>query len=121
MLALNLEILDGDRSTTTDTAPRVCLTSMVKEIGKKVSKNEKKKPERPQRSVSKRIDEDVIQYTCGDACVKVANVKTEKYSNCSPGGRSQAPTRTLLCPEFMSRGAPNNRLWSPWAYGLMGQ
>ena len=41
-----------------------------------------KKPERPRGSVRK-IDEDVFDYACEDACVKVANVKSVK--KCSPG------------------------------------
>ena len=65
-----------------------------KEIGKK-SFRKMKKPERHQRSVRK-PDEDVIDYVCEDACVKVVNVKSvKKYSpGEGGGGRSQAPTRT---------------------------
>ena len=72
---------------------------LKKEIVKIVSKNEKKKPERPRRFVRK-IDESVIDFACEDACVKVTNVKSVK--KCSPEdeageGRSLLPTRTPAC------------------------
>ena len=57
-----------------------------------------KKPERSQRSVRK-IDDYITDYACEDGCVKVANMKSVK--KCSPGGLSQAPTRTPCVYRFI--------------------
>ena len=72
----------------------------------------------------RKADEYVIDYGCEDACVKVANVKSEK--TCSPEkgagkGCSQEPTRTPACTYLQHRWTSLNRLQSPQAYGLMGQ
>ena len=72
------------------------------------------KPERPRRSGRKMTDDYVIDCTCEDAHVKVANVKSVK--RCSPAaGPSQVPTRTPCVYRVIAsgEGTSNNRLWSP--------
>ena len=69
---------------------------MVK-LKKVIVKNSLEKliiPERPRRSLRKN-DEDVIDYTCKDACVKVANEKLVSKEMFGGGGGGGA----LKCPK----------------------
>ena len=88
-----------------------------------------RKPEHPRRSVRK-IDQYVIDYACEDACVKVTNVKSLKKCCQGRGGgggggeATKCPQEHPACTELLCRseeGTSINRLWSPKAYGLMGQ
>ena len=65
----------------------------------------------------RKIDEYIIDYTCDDACVKVADVKSVK--NCSPGegaGEGTLPSaHKNTCVYLLiasGEGTSNNRLWS---------
>ena len=68
-------------------------------------------PEHPRRSLRK-IDENVIEHACKNACVKVANVKLVSKETVvrgwgrggGGGGRSQVPTRTPACTEIGAGG-----------------